>query len=112
VTRPRGVYPPNQGYFTGGATVSAPTVTSVSPNTAAAGSNPVFVVITGTNFFPQTKVITGGGVGSPWDAEARWISTTQMSVVIDPRGAVPGAISVAVEDHEVMSNTDKVFTFT
>src|SRR5499426_3381374 len=111
VTRPRGYFLPNQAYFPG--TPAAPTVTSISPNTAVAGTgNPVYCVITGTNFFNQSKVITGGGVGSPWDADAKWISTTQMSVVIDPRSAVAGAISVAVEDHEVLSNTNINFTFT
>src|SRR5262245_19245051 len=77
VTRPRGYYTPGMAYFTGGATVAAPTVTSVAPNTAAAGSQPINVIITGTNFFAQSKVITGGGAGSPWDAQAKWISTTQ-----------------------------------
>jgi len=112
VGRPRGPIPPGTAYNTGGGSLAAPTVTSVAPNTAAAGSGPLLVTITGTNFFPQSRVITGGGIGSPWDAAAKFIDTTHMSVVIDPRGAVAGAISIAVEDHSVLSNTDKVFTFT
>src|SRR5262245_37319855 len=110
--RPRGPYLPSTAYLTGGSTLAAPTVTSVSPNTAAAGSNPILVTITGTNFFPQSRVITGGGNGSPWDANAKWISATQIQITIDPRSAVAGTASVAVLDHSVLSNTDKVFTFT
>jgi len=108
IGRSRGYIAPAQPY---GAKPAAPVVTSISPNTAAAGANPLVVTITGTGFTLYSKVVTGG-TGAPWDAAAKYISPTQMQVLIDPRGAVVGTASVAVEDHDVMSNTDKNFTFT
>src|SRR5262245_10820235 len=53
ITRPRGYFLPGQAIFSG--TPAAPTVTSVTPASAAAGSVPLVVKITGTNFFNQTK---------------------------------------------------------
>lgn len=108
VTRPRGYIAPAQPY---GAKPAAPVVTTVAPNTAAAGSNPLVVTITGTGFTQYSKVISGG-TGSPWDAAAQYVSPTQMKILIDPRPSIAGAISIAVEDHDVLSNTDKLFTFT
>jgi len=110
---PRGLISPGFRYpVASDGNVAAPTVVSVSPSSAAAGSQPVVVTITGTNFLPRSSRVITGGSGSPWDKDAKWISVTQMTVVIDPRGAVPGAISVAVEDHSVLSNTNVNFTFT
>jgi hypothetical protein len=109
VARPRGWIAPGQPY---GAVPAAPVVSSIAPTTAAAGSGPLQVTITGTGFSPYSRVITGGGAGSPWDAQAKYVSATSMTIVIDPRTAVPGTASVAVEDHDVLSNVDKLFTFT
>jgi hypothetical protein len=112
VNTPRGMVEPDERYpVAGDAAEAAPVVTSLLPSTAAAGSQPLTVTITGTGFTPYSRVITGG-TGSPFDAEAKYLSATTMTVVIDPRGAVAGTISVAVEDHGVLSNTSVLFTFT
>lgn len=113
VGRNRGALSPSQPYPVAGDTPpAAPVVTSLSPNTAVHGAQPVSVIITGTGFTRGSRVISGGGVGSPWDASAQYLSPTQLSFVIDPRGAIAGAITVAVEDHGVLSNTTVSFTFT
>jgi hypothetical protein len=113
VGRSRGGVAPGQRYpLAGDAALAAPVVTSLAPNTAVHGAQPISVIITGTGFTPYSRVISGGGVGSPWDASAQYLSATQLTFVVDPRGAIAGAISVAVEDHGVLSNTDVVFTFT
>jgi len=113
VGRSRGSVAPGQRYpQAGDAALAAPVVSSLAPNTIAHGTNPLTVVITGTGFSPYSRVITGGGIGSPWDKAALYISPTQMSIVIDPRSASAGTASVAVEDHGVLSNTNVNFTFT
>jgi hypothetical protein len=113
VARARGWIEPGQRYpVAGDPALAAPVVTSIAPNTAAAGSNPVWVVITGTGFTPWSTVITGGGAGSFWDKDAKYISPTQMAITVDPRSSVAGTASVAVKDHNVLSNTNVVFTFT
>jgi hypothetical protein len=111
VGRNRGSVAPGQRYpVAGDAALAAPVVASISPSTAAAGSQPLTVTITGTGFTPYSRVITGGA-GSPSDALAKYLSATTMSVVVDPRGAVPGTASIAVEDHGVLSNATVNFTF-
>jgi len=112
VTRSRGPVAPAQRYpVAGDAALAAPVVTSISPNTAVHGAQPLVVTITGTGFTPYSRVITGG-TGSPWDDMAKYLSATQMTVTVDPRGAVAGTSSIAVEDHSVLSNTTINFTFT
>jgi IPT/TIG domain-containing protein len=112
VARPRGWIAPNQPYQGNGAAPAAPVVSSISPNTAAAGSQPLVVTITGTGFTAWSTVWSGGSSGSPWDSSARYVSPTTMTVVVDPRAAVAGTASIAVEDHDLMSNTNINFTFT
>jgi hypothetical protein len=112
VTRWPGTVGPHQAYPTAADTpAAAPVVSTLTPNTAVHGAEPITVIINGTGFSLWSSVITGGS-GSPWDNTAKFESPTQMTVVIDPRGAVPGGISVAVVDHSVMSNTNVLFTFT
>lgn len=112
IGRNRGQVAPGQRYPLAGDTpLAAPVVSSISPTTAAAGSQPVVVTITGTGFSPYSRVVSGGS-GSPWDSSAKYLSATTMTVVVDPRGAVAGTAAIAVEDHGVLSNVDKVFTFT
>jgi hypothetical protein len=112
--RNRGSIAPRQRYpEAGDAALAAPVVASLTPNTAVAVTGqPLTVIITGTGFTPYSRVISGGGVGSPWDSSARYISATQLAFLVDPRSATAGAISVAVEDHGVLSNTSINFTFT
>lgn len=114
IGRNRGTIAPGQRYpVAGDAAVPAPVVTSLSPNTAVSGAAgvPVAVTITGTGFTPYSRLITGGS-GSPWDSSTKYVDATHLLFVTDPRSAVPGAISVAVEDHGVLSNTNVQFTFT
>lgn len=112
VGRNRGAVAPGQRYpVAGDAALAAPVVASISPSTAAAGSQPLMVTITGTGFTPYSRVISGGS-GAPWDNTAKYLSATTMTVVVDPRGALAGTASIAVEDHGVLSNTTINFTFT
>jgi hypothetical protein len=68
------------------------------------------VTITGTGFTPYSQVVTGG-TSVPFDVTSKYVSPTQMTVVIDPRPAVAGTASVQVLDHSVVSNAVN-FTFT
>jgi hypothetical protein len=112
VGRNRGSVAPGQRYpVAGDAALAAPVVSSIAPNTAVHGAQPLICVVTGTGFTPGSLVITGGS-GSPWDLSSEYISPTQMRFLIDPRASVAGTISVAVVDHSVLSNTNVVFTIT
>jgi hypothetical protein len=109
VARPRGAIAANQPYpKSGDAAPAAPVVSSLAPATAAAGSNPLTVTITGTGFTPWSKVFTGA---QTVPEQFRYVSATSLMIMIDPRAAVAGTASVAVEDHDVMSNTNINFTF-
>lgn len=109
VGRNRGSIAPGQRYpQVGDAAVAAPVVSSISPTTGAQATLPLSVTITGTGFTPFSTVYTGG-MGLP-DGSAKYISPTQMKVAI--WAAAPGTVSVAVMDHGVLSNTDKLFTVT
>lgn len=112
VGRNRGTVAPGQRYpVAGDAALPAPVVSSIAPNTAVHGAQPLICLVTGTGFTPGSLVITGGS-GSPWDLSSEYISPTQMRVLIDPRASQAGTVSVAVVDHSVMSNTNVLFTIT
>jgi hypothetical protein len=100
VARPRGWIAPNQPYQGNASIPAAPVVSSLSPNTAAAASLPLNVTITGTGFTPFTTVLTGGS--NVADPSARYVNATTMTVAIWKASA--GTVSVAVEDHNVLSN--------
>jgi hypothetical protein len=109
IARARGYIAQLQPYPTGGAAVPvAPVVSSISPTTAAATSLPLKVTITGTGFTQWSTVYTGGAT-TP-DASAKYVNATTMTVAIF--AAAPGTVSVAVEDHDLLSNTNTVFTVT
>lgn len=109
VSRRRGYIGPQDPYPTGGAVVPpAPVVSSISPTTAPAASLPLMVTITGTGFSVWSLVYTGGA--TVHDGSAVYVSPTQMKVPI--WAAAPGTVSVAVRDHGLMSNADKLFTVT
>lgn len=111
VARPRGWIAPNQPYQGNATSPAAPVVSSISPNTAVAGSaNPVLVTITGTGFSPWSLVKTGG-VAQPVPG-VTYVSATTLTFTIYPAIAVAGPTSVAVEDHDKLSNTNINFTFT
>jgi hypothetical protein len=113
ISRRRGAIEPRQPYpVAGDPPVAAPVVTSIAPNTAPAGSvTPVVVMITGTGFTAWSLVQQGGNTTTP-DPSMVYISPTQLQITIYPKIAVPGTASIAVRDHGVLSNVDKLFTFT
>lgn len=107
--RDRGWISPQQPYQGNASAPAAPVVSSLSPSTGAAAALPITVTITGTGFTPYSSVHTGGqGSGAQ---SARYLSPTQMQVTIQP-GTTAGTVSIAVNDHSVLSNVDKVFTVT
>lgn len=109
VTTPRGAISPNERYpVTGDAAVPAPVVSSISPTTAAAGALPTLVTITGTGFTPDSRVHTGGQGNAALSGQ--YVSATQMKVTIQA-GTAPGAVTISVEDHSVLSGT-QTFTVT
>jgi IPT/TIG domain len=109
VARPRGAIDPNEPYpDISSPAEPAPTITSLSPNTAVAGSpGPLAVVITGTNFTQWSKVVAGGAEV----LSAKYVSPTKMTILMNPQVSVPGVITVFVWDHNVASATSN-FTYT
>jgi hypothetical protein len=111
VGRPEGQVGPTDRYPNASDTaLAAPTITSLSPNTAVHGAQPLVVTITGTGFTQWSSVVSGG-TGSPWDSTVKYLSPTQMTIVVDPRPAVAGTASIVVWDHGVASAASN-FTFT
>jgi len=106
VTAPRGWIGPRDPYSK--AMPAAPTISSLAPATAVAGSpGPLSVVVTGTNFTPWTKLQVGG-------AEAQGVqyaSATKMVLLMHPEVSVPGTITVIAWDHSVSSAAAN-FTYT
>src|SRR5215831_6830914 len=101
VARPEGRVGPTDRYPNASdSALAAPTITSLSPNTAVHGAQPLVVTIAGTGFTQWSSIVTGG-TGSQSDATLKYISPTSMSFVIDLRSAVAGTIGVVVWDHGV-----------
>jgi len=109
VARPRGPLDPSEPYPTAGSPAEpAPTITSLAPNTAVAGTlSPLGVIVTGTNFTPWSKLIVGGAE----NLSARYVSPTKMTLVLQPAISVPGVITVVAWDHGVASAPSN-FTYT
>lgn len=109
VGRPRGTIGPKDPYpKAGDAPVPAPTITSLAPNTAVAGSpSPLMVVVTGTGF-TQWSTIDTGGVATPY---AQYVSPTKMALLMDPARSTPGIVQVVASDHGVDSAPSD-FTYT
>ena len=109
IARPRGAIDPNEPYPVAGAPAEpAPTITSLAPNTAVAGSpGPLAVVITGTNFTQWSKVVAGGAEV----LSAKYVSPTKMTMLMQPQISTSGVITVYVWDHGVASATSN-FTYT
>lgn len=105
ISRPRGYIAPGQPY---GPVPAAPVVASISPTTAPQAQLPLLVTITGTGFTVWSTVKTGG-MKVP-DASAKFVNSTTMTVPI--WAAAPGTVSVVVEDHDVNSNSNVLFTVT
>jgi hypothetical protein len=108
--RRRGSIAPLQSYpKSGDAALAAPVITSLAPNTAVAGSQPVLCKITGTGFSVWSTVHVG--VNTAPAVLARFISPTEMWVDIHPETSVAGSTQVVVKDHGVTS-APSTFTFT
>ena len=108
IGRARGAIAPDQRYpVAGDPAVAAPVITTLTPNTAPAGSPALVVVVTGTGFTPWTTIRTGG---VPTDY-VRYVSPTEIRLGIDARRSVAGIIDVIATDHNVDS-ASKPFTFT
>lgn len=108
VTRDRGWIGPLDPYQGNASAPAAPVVSSIAPTSGAQATLPLLVTITGTGFTPFSKVFTGGA--SVPDGSAKYVDATHMTVPIWK--ASPGTVSVAVEDHSLLSNTNVVFTVT
>ena len=106
VTAPRGYIGPKDPYSK--PAPLAPVITSLAPNTVAAGSpSPLAVVVTGTGFTQWTFLLTGN-VQTPY---AKYVSPTKMTLLLDPQRSVVGTIEVKAVDHSVVSSP-ATFTFT
>jgi hypothetical protein len=109
VGRARGSIEPGQRYPAAGDTpLAAPTITSLSPNTAVTGPNKptVAVTITGTGFTPWSSVTSGN-----FPIPCRYLTATTLEIIQKPSASVPGVVSVVVTDHGVASAGSN-FTFT
>ena len=108
VARARGPIAPNQPYpVAGDPPLAAPVITALTPDTIAAGSPALVVVITGTGF-SQWSTVETGNVETDY---VRYISPTEIRIGIDAERSVPGTIDVVVRDHNVRSASSP-FTFT
>lgn len=107
ISRARGSIAPNQRYpVAGDAAVPAPTITSLTPNTAPVGSPTLGVVITGTGFTAWSKVRSGN-----YPISSKYISPTQLQIYEKPWASVAGTVTIVVTDHNVDSNASN-FVFT
>jgi IPT/TIG domain len=112
VGRRPGWIAPNQPYGAPPASpANDPTITTLSPATAAAGNaTPQFVMkITGTNFTPYS-IVSIGGSPAP-NSIYTYISPTEIRAQMSPAASVPGAITVTVTDHGI-TTANKTFTWT
>jgi hypothetical protein len=107
VTRARGWIAPNQPYQGNAAVPVAPVISSLSPNTAAAGVGQALVVdITGTGFTPWSSVLSGN-----YPVPSVYISPTLIRIAQFPKNSVAGTVQVVVIDHD-MNSAPSNFVFT
>jgi hypothetical protein len=108
VARRRGWIGPRDPYVAAPVSpTNDPTITSLAPNTIAAGSQPTLtVIITGTGF-TQWSTVTSGNYPIP----NRYISPTQLEIIQKPSTSVAGTVQVVVTDHGVASAPSN-FVFT
>lgn len=101
--------PPSPNYDANGAKIvsTAPTLTSISPNTAAAGSADVVVTATGTNFDRGTLMTFGGTAV----AETTYVSATSMTFVVSPSKFTAGVVQ-ATAKNSAGESVQRAFTFT
>ncbi len=109
VTRARGYIAPKDPYPIASTPAQvAPTITSLSPNTAVTGVGKatVAVTITGTGF-TQWSTVTSGNYPIP----VRYLTPTTLEIIQKPSDSVPGTVAVVVIDHGV-SSAPSNFVFT
>jgi hypothetical protein len=95
----------------GTSTFGLPTITSISPDTAAHGEGepPLTMVVTGTGFVPGITLIVWNGVDEP----TTYISPTQCSTGVQPATASgPAVIPVKVRNANLLSVGSQDFTIT
>ena len=106
ITAPRGYIGPRDPYSK--AVPAAPTISSLAPNTAVAGSpSPLSVVVTGTGFTQFTALIVGN-IQTPY---VQYFSPTKLVLLMDPARSTPGIVTVVAWDHSVSSAASN-FTYT
>jgi hypothetical protein len=84
---------------------AAPTLTSLTPNTAVLGASPVAVTVTGTNFTEESVLVVNGAV-----QPTTYVSATSLTSVVPPPAAA-GTVPCLVQtfSHQTSSTN---FTFT
>src|SRR5207342_2046755 len=89
--------------------IEAPTVTSLTPNTAVCGdTKDIVMIVEGTGFHPKS-VITFNGHDEP----TKFISKTQVSTGVKPSLFTVAAVCpVAVRNAGFAASTEMPFTFT
>jgi hypothetical protein len=106
ITAPRGFIGPRDPYSK--TQPAAPTISSLAPNTAVAGSpSPLSVVVTGTNFTQWTFLIVGN-IQTPY---IQYVSPTKILLLMDPARSSSGVVTVIAVDHSVVSAASN-FTYT
>jgi len=106
ITAPRGYIGPRDSYAK--TSPAAPTISSLSPNTAVAGGpSPLMVTVTGTGFTQWTALIVGN-IQTPY---IQYASPTKIVLGMDPARSVAGVVTVVAWDHSVSSSAAN-FTYT
>ena len=105
ITAPRGYIGPRDPYSK--AVPAAPTITSLVPNTAVAGTPDLVVTINGTGFTQWTQILNGG----VQNVTAYYVSATKMAMAFEVSSSVAGTVAVIAVDHGVASAASN-FTFT
>jgi hypothetical protein len=85
-----------------------PVLTSLTPNTALAGSQPLGVTVVGENFEPTSVVVAGG----EYTWETQYVDAQTLIVTVHPELSVAGTISVFVRNVNAYESGALDFTFT
>ena len=108
INTPFGSIEPRDGYPVAGSPApAAPTLTSLSPNTAVVTDPSLVVKAIGTNFTPYSVVEVGGTNYAP----TTYVSPTELRFAVDTKNSVAGTITVKVLDHNIKTSAVN-FTFT
>jgi hypothetical protein len=105
ITAPRGFIGPRDPYSK--TIPAAPVISSLVPNTAAAGTPDLVVTINGSGFTQWTKILNGG----VQNVTAYYVSPTKMAMAFEVSSSAAGLTPVVAVDHGVASAPVN-FTFT